>query len=451
MARKRRHPHPERMVGKGRMRQFAGYLVKLGIPKMAEELIRDGRRSPVYDGGRCFVLILIMLWLRRPSFNMFEPDLRSTSMKKLLAGRLPPKCVDTPGNAAKKMDLESVEALHREVLTICARNKVLRNTKRHGVHPVAIDGLEILRSSAGACGGCLSAEVNTGDGVRIDRFHRIVFALTVGAEPHLLLGLEHQDNKEHRKRKQPDAEKAQGELTAARPLIGRIRDQFPKLPFVFVGDGIYPNGPMFNLIHQGSSPAQLIAVLKKEDNEPMKEAIDLFCGRDHDLVYYDEKRQEHVRVWETEGLETLETCSHPLRVIRAQVHPGPAAMNPDRIDWDGKETHEWWLATGMERTRMAAPAVFDLLRHRWDIENCAFNELTQHWHIKHAYLHHEVGTIVMMYAFMIAYNLFQLFLHRRMRNFVRFAMSSVRVAKEMELDWATIRDAADGFFPPDTS
>ena len=168
--------------------------------------------------------------------------------------------------------------------------------------------------------------------------------------------------------------------------------------------------------------------------------------------YYDDKRSEHVLMWDSEGFEGLSTCPYPLRVLKALVYEGPKNIKPAMIDWEDEENiHTWWMATGISQKRLFGPRVFDLMRHRWDEENCAFNELTQHWNFKHAYLHHEVGTLVMMYAFMIAFNLFQLFLYQCLRGFAKSNTTAVSIAEQMKRDCATITDPDDGFFPLDTS
>ena len=57
----------------------------------------------------------------------------------------------------------------------------------------------------------------------------------------------------------------------------------------------------------------------------------------------------------------------------------------------------------------------------------------------------------MMYAFMIAYNLFQLFLYRCLHGFAFSRETSVGIADQMKRDYATIKDPRDGLFPYDTS
>jgi len=452
VARKRRDPHRERMVGGGRMRQFIAYArTKLKLVDLAMRTVEDSRRAPRIEGAVCVLLGVIMLLRRCRSFNAFEKPLQARPMKKLFRGYRLPRCTQTIKDAFKKMDLQSLEVLHQALLKEAAGNKAFDMVRMHDQRFFGFDGVEPLSSRKRSCGGCQTRTVQTTQGDVVEYFHRYVFLQSIGPVPHLLLGFQHQDNLEHRKAKDSEAVKAEGELTAVKLLVDRLRSFFPRLYSVGVGDSLYANGPMFVFMRAGDFPLDLIAVLKKETDEPMADAIEVFARMEPTETYYDEARGEHVRMWDSEGFEGLSTCPYPLRVIKALAYEGPPTLIPDQVDWTGEDVHTWWLATGITKERLSGPQVFDGLRHRWDEENCAFNELTQHWHFKHAYLHHEVGTQVMMYAFMIAYNLFQLFLHRCLRGFRYSRETAIGVADDMRDDHANIRSPQDGFFPFDTS
>jgi hypothetical protein len=46
---------------------------------------------------------------------------------------------------------------------------------------------------------------------------------------------------------------------------------------------------------------------------------------------------------------------------------------------------------------------------RWGIENHAFNELTQHYHLEHCPHHHPVAIMAWLLILMLAFNLFEWF------------------------------------------
>jgi len=452
MAPPRRYPHRERMCGQGRMRQFTAYVSKtLHLAQLARKTIRDSRRDPTYEGYVCFLLTVVMLLRRQPSFNSFEDLLQDPPMKKLFRQHPLPRCTQTLKDALKKMHLASLEALHQQILKSAAQNKVFAKTRMNGLRALAFDGVEPLSSRKRSCPGCQTRTLNTAQGPVQENYHRLVMLQSIGPHPHLLLGFQAQASLSQRKIKNAEAKKAEGELTAVKPLLQRLRQVFPRLFHLGLGDALYANGPMFALLRQGPWPMDLIAVLKKERDEPLADALTVFQNMPPTKTYYDHQRQEHVRLWDSEGFESLGTCPYPLRVIKALVLKGPEKNKPRENDWTGERPHTWCMGTGLKQEKLAGSQVFDVLRHRWDEENCAFNELTQHWHFKHSYLHHDIGTQAMFYAFLIAYNIFQLFLHGCLRHFAFSRITAVRIADQMRRDYATITDPRDGFFPFDTS
>jgi len=448
----RRHPHPERMLGHGRRRQLNAYVRKtLRVGRQAEAVLSDNRRSPKYRFSTCFLLDVELELMRFRSFNAFESELGGRQLKRMFHGRAIPRCTQTIRDANKKADLASLEQLHQLILRKAARNKVLDKTRMHGVSFFAVDGVEPISSVKRTCDGCSVRVHKTAKGEVREYFHRFVFAQTIGPAPHLLLGFEPQASVKQRRLKEPEATKAQGEQTAAKPLIERLRGLFPRRFCAGVMDALFANGPMFTFMRQGRAPLDLIVVLKKPTDEPMADAVGVFKTMAPSSTYYDASRREHVRLWDSEGFEGLATCDYPLRVIKALVVKGPRRLSRQGIDWEGDQVHTWWLGTGLSQARLSGRQVFDVLRHRWDEENCAFNELTQHWHFKHAFQHHAVGTQVMMYALMIAYNLFQLFLHQCLRNFTHSRLAAIAIVEQMRHDYVTITMPQDGYFPPDTS
>jgi hypothetical protein len=437
--------HRERLTGKGRLRQLMGYLTQvMNLPRLAEEIIRDSRRCPVYRGSTCILLCILMVLLRYRSFNSFEPRLTEPAMRKVFGNRPVPTCVDTLRNALMKVDLDTLEKLHQAIMRIAAKNKALRGTLHQGLRFFAFDGFEQIRSRKRSCPACLTATYESTGEVVTDHFHRFVFLHSIGPGPQLLLGLQPLASVSVRQATMPDAIKAEGELTAVKPAIDRLRKVFPKMYDVGIGDALYPNGPMLNFMKEGKPSYDLIAVLKKPTDEPLADALTLYASMAPTDIYYDEQREEWVRLWDTEGFQTLQSCRYPLRVIKAQRTQSPRnALS--LINWDGPSVSTWWMVTTIPTERLTGPAVFDAQRRRWDQESVN-NDFTQNWFIKHSFIHHETGTTAMAYVFMIAYNLFQLFWHRRLSEKTRKSYTMIAIADEMRLDLPQIRSRSQGLF-----
>jgi hypothetical protein len=54
-------------------------------------------------------------------------------------------------------------------------------------------------------------------------------------------------------------------------------------------------------------------------------------------------------------------------------------------------------------------AIWRAGHQRWGIENHAFNELTQHYHLEHCPHHHPVATLAWLLILLLGFNLFEVF------------------------------------------
>lgn len=439
--------HRERLNGRGRLRQFVRYMTDvLGLPELADALIRDTRRSPTFGGSTCVLLCILMIVMRHKSFNAFEKRLVEPAMRRLLGGRPIPKSVDTLSNALKAMDLDTLEALHQQLLKAASRAKALSKGLHHSLRFFAFDGFEPIRSRNRSCSACLTASYQGKDGEMVtDHFHRYVFLYEIGPGPQMVLGVQPLASMAIRQATLPDKVKAEGELTAVKPAIERLRKCFPKRYDVGIGDALYPNGPMVNFMKDRKPSYDLIAVLKKSTDEPMKDAISLYDRLPPTTQYHDPTRDELVRAWDTEGFRSLTSTDYSLRAVHALKVDGSPVYLP-YVEWDDDNVSSWWMMSTLSKTALDTPELFDAQRRRWDHES-AFNDFTQNWFIKHSFIHHETGTTAMMYIFMIAYNLFQLFWHRRLSKKTRKYYTRIAISHDMTVDFGQICSRQDGLFP----
>lgn len=65
---------------------------------------------------------------------------------------------------------------------------------------------------------------------------------------------------------------------------------------------------------------------------------------------------------------------------------------------------------------MSLKTLFKMIKARWDIENCIFNNLKNECNLEHYYVHGGNGMEAILYLIFIANNLMQLFLVRRLKN-----------------------------------
>src|SRR5260370_12513513 len=107
----------------------------------------------------------------------------------------------------------------------------------------------------------------------------------------------------------------EGELTAARRLIDSLHDTYGTLIDAFVLDALYANGPVMTQLDQHGYGGFL--VLKKDNNEPLKEALALWQEQGPCEQYYDADKEEHLQFWDSDDIETLDSYKGKVRVIRA--------------------------------------------------------------------------------------------------------------------------------------
>ena len=65
------------------------------------------------------------------------------------------------------------------------------------------------------------------------------------------------------------------------------------------------------------------------------------------------------------------------------------------------------------------------MHKRWDIEENVFHQLKTYYHAKHCYCHE--GLEVVFYLMLIAFNLREMYLYRRIRGFAESKISSKSV------------------------
>jgi hypothetical protein len=96
-------------------------------------------------------------------------------------------------------------------------------------------------------------------------------ALLLGPVLDVVLGIESVRNEEARRDVDGEHTGHEGELTAARRLIDSLHDTYGTFIDAFVFDALYANGPVMTQLDQHGYGGFL--VLKKDNNEPLKEAL----------------------------------------------------------------------------------------------------------------------------------------------------------------------------------
>jgi len=94
---------------------------------------------------------------------------------------------------------------------------------------------------------------------------------------------------------------------------------------------------------------------------------------------------------------------------------------------------EVWVITTLGR-HVVAKVIWEMIHKRWDIENNGFRELKTKWHIDHCFMHEARAIEAILLYIQIAFNLFQLYLFRRVQGFRELGITQSLVVEELRIE-----------------
>jgi hypothetical protein len=179
----------------------------------------------------------------------------------------------------------------------------------------------------------------------------------------------------------------EGEDTAALRLLSRLPALYGS-PFfdILLLDSLYAQAPVLKLAAQVGW--DLVISLKQEARELYQTAMGLFIHRpaDHCFTTRQAGKEYAVRLWDTDGLPFTQDHPQPVRVVWSQEtltqnHYRRGQLAPETTE------HQWLWVTTLDSRIFSGPQVRQLGHDRWKQENNGWNDLTQNWALKHAFLH----------------------------------------------------------------
>ncbi len=399
-------------LGSGRLRQLVAYGRKTYDIRTLLHGLRDGRKQPEIPTSSVGAAVFFCGLLRIRSFNALEPKLSEKPFLNLVgAPATQMGSVDTLVRALRAMDLGTTRSINQAMLAKAERNKAFREGWVGALRYVAIDGWEPISSFARHCDECLVRKVKVksrdGELVEVEQYyHRFAVAMMIDDRLDLFLDFEPLLPFDLRPVGAAKDDEDEGELTAAKRLLRRVKQTFPWLDVV-IADGLYANGPFLSLAADLKMGAVVIA--RKEGDEPLREALALMAGQPPQVVV-DEKKREQLELWDCPELTTLSSYQGPIRVVRARV---------TRLDEPQESPKTWcFLVTG-KATKLAPVQVLTVGRGRWHIENTGFHQWTTHWKFDHVFTHDARAIQALYWLFFAAFNLLTFFLYRQLRCYGR--------------------------------
>jgi hypothetical protein len=308
---------------------------------------------------------------------------------------------DTLGYAANRMNPEQLRRACRFINRKLKRGKALEASKMHGLLVVSLDANEQFCSDHRCCADCLTREVTCKDAQgnefkKTQYYHKQVYAQLSGPRLSVILDVEPM---------RPGEE----ECAAALRLLRRMRQTYgPRFFDLAVVDSWYTNGPFLKTVAEELG-WPVVAVLKQERYDISQEALALTRGKPTQVVERgEEPNQRQVEIWDVAALRFSDTYTNPVRVVRVRESWTERTQQGKAWKTVEKEQTWIWVVAGDLDTYDGA-AIRDFGHLRWKIENNAFGELTQHWHLTHCAHHKPVAVLALLWIKIIAFTLFHAF------------------------------------------
>jgi hypothetical protein len=411
---------------KQRAFQLIRYLNKVYDLNQQLGAIKDGRINPQIELFEILTIILAGLLAGVLSFNHLERNLRSGYFSKLTGQKDLKGSADTFGYALERLEVIGLEQINDLIINQARRNKVFNGGTLDGFSVVAIDGTEAVRSTSKhwSCSKCRRSVYNKGEADEITYYHEnIVGAAYVGKQPNLVLGLER-------------IEKGEGEMAAAIRLLKSLYQRHFRYADILVFDALFAKAPVIKEVLAQNKIA--VIRVKQENYHIVRDADALFENRKPDLEdilnlnsdFYEEdqsgkKYRYRVRIWDEENFSSWEEAPCLLRVLKVEE---------TRISITGEilgEKTVTYIVTTASKTTLPTKSLWRIMHRRWDIENKTFHDLKTYWGFKHSFHHQENAFMAMRWLIVLAFNLFNLFYHRRISRSGRKGLAKKHLRQEL--------------------
>jgi hypothetical protein len=377
--------------------QFVRYAQKRFHLSWLAGAFTDGRPQPQIPSRAVWLSLVLGEAVRIPSLHQLEAETRLPPWQRWVGY---PGAIshDTMGYVAERLDPDQLRRSQVWILRQLKRGKAFEASKAHGLLVVSLDANEQFCSDHRCCEDCLTREVTCKDREgreykKTQYYHKQVYAQLSGPNLSVILDFE-------------PMRAGEEECAAALRLLRRMRLKYgPRFFDLVVVDAWYTNGPFLKEVFEELG-WPVVAVLKQECREVYQEVMALTRGQPPTLEV--EREQRHVAIWKVEGLRFTDSYPGPVRVIRVQER----WVERHRVGGHWKHVpmeQNWiWVVVG-QLDGYDGAVIRDWGHLRWKIENHAFGELTQHWHLTHCAHHHPVAVVALLWIKLIAFTLFHAF------------------------------------------
>jgi len=279
---------------------------------------------------------------------------------------------DTFGDVTDRLCLEDLRQSLATVAKTLKRNKALESCKINGLLFLSLDANEHCKSRSRCCEDCCQRQVEETDAqgnqhTVTEYYHRYVFAQINGPQINVLLDLE-------------PIRPGEEECAAALRLLGRVRRIYgPRFLDAITVDSWYVRGPFLRAVDKLGW--WWIVVFKQERMEAYQEAMQLSRGQKPLLAFEDKERDREVQLWQVNDLRFSDEYLKPVSVVRSEERWTETRIEGGKRVSEARQTQWLWVLHGELAKGYGAKVAYRAGHRRWGIENKAFNELTQAYHL----------------------------------------------------------------------
>ena len=396
--------------------QFVTYAKKrFDLPLLAG-CFADARPQPDIPSRSVGLSLVLGEVVHIPSLLQLQEETKLPQWQRWV-GYHHPISHDTFGYASERLDPQQLRRAGVWIGRKLKRGKAFEANKMAGLLVVSLDANEQFCSDHRCCEDCLTRQVTCKDQQgrefkKTQYYHKQVYAQLSGPELSVILDFE-------------PMRQGEEECAAALRLLRRLRQEYgPRFFDVAVVDSWYANGPFLKTVSEELG-WPIIAVLKQERYEAYQEALALTRGQAPTQVV--ERDGRRVEIWDVPGVRFTDTYPGPVRVIRVRERWTERKRVGKEWKHEQKEQNWIWVLAG-DLDPYEGALLRDIGHLRWKIENNAFGELTQHWHLTHCAHHHSVAVVALLWIKIIAFTLFHAFaiLHGKLFRLGKVSMNEVR-------------------------
>jgi len=324
---------------------------------------------------------------------------------------------DAFGYVLERYRMEDWRAVLVDVNRTLKANKALESAKINGLLLVALDANEQFHSRCRCCAECCQRQVEVKDAAGqmqpvIEYYHRQVYAQLHGPDFSVILDLE-------------PIRPGEDEAAAALRLLGRMRRLYgPRFFDAVTVDAWYATGPFLGAVRKLGWGG--VSVLKQQRYEIYQEATVL--SREHPpQVFRWEERDVALR--EVKELEFGEAGA--VRVVLAEERWTERQQRAGRYSRVARTSQWRWLVTG-ELDGYGPEVIWRVGHQRWGVENHAFNELTQYYHLTHCPHHEPVAILAWLLIRVLGFNLFEVFVRLHGKLWRAGRVTLVELARQLD-------------------